>query len=106
MTEKIQEEIIVGLSDDEKNDLEKMIKAFREKQSAKPDSTTAEDVQKQILSMSENLARYGDILLNFDTKIKLLHRILRLSDKKNRIMNQRIDAIIELLKRQKILTEK
>ncbi len=100
MTENIQEEIIVGLSDDEKNDLEKMIKAFREKQSAQPDSTAAEDVQKQILSMSENLARYGDILLKFDTKIKLLHGILRLSDKKNRIMNQRIDAIIELLKGQ------
>lgn len=105
MTENIQDEIIVGLSDDEKNDLEKMITAFRGKQSAQPDSTTAEDVQTQILSMGENLARYADILLKFDEKIKLLHGILSLCDQKNRIMNHRIDAIIELLKRQKFLTE-
>ncbi|MFO7554108.1 MAG: hypothetical protein R6W88_02790 [Desulfobacterales bacterium] len=98
MTENIHEDIIVGLSDDEKNDLEKMISAFREKQSTQPDGTAAEDVQQQILSMSENLAHYGDILLKFDAKIKLLHGILHLSDEKNRIMSQRIDAIIELLK--------
>lgn len=101
MTENLQEDIIVGLSDDEKNDLEKMISAFREKQSVQPDGTASEDVQEQLLSMSENLANYGDILLKFDAKIKLLHGILRLSDKKNRILGHRIDAVIELLKGQK-----
>ena len=102
MTEKVLEEITVGLSDAEKNDLEEMIKAFRKKQSAEPETLTSEDVQ----SISENLAQYGDILLKFDTKLKLLYGILRLSDQKNRIMNQRIDAVIELLKGQKIFTEK
>jgi len=101
MTENIPEDIIFGLSDDEKNDLEKMISVFREKQSVQPDGTVSEDVQEQVLSMSENLANYGDILLKFDAKIKLLHGILRLSDKKNRILSQRIDAVIELLKGQK-----
>ncbi len=106
MTEKVLEEITVGLSDAEKDDLEEMIKAFRKKQSAAPETLPSEDIQKQILTTSENLAQYGDILLKFDTKLKLLHGILRLSDQKNRIMNQRIDAVIELLKGQKILTEK
>ena len=106
MTEKVLEEITVGLSDAEKDDLEEMIKAFRKKQSAAPETLASEDVQKQILSMSENLAQYGDILLKFDTKLKLLYGILRLSDQKNRIMNLRIDAVIELLKGQNILTEK
>lgn len=106
MTEKVLEEITVGLSEAEKDDLEEMIKAFRKKQSAAPETLASEDVQKQILSMSENLAHYGDILLKFDTKLKLLYGILHLSDQKNRIMNQRIDAVIELLKGQKILTEK
>jgi hypothetical protein len=106
MTEKVLEEITVGLSDAEKDDLEEMIKAFRNKQSDAPETLASEDVQKQILSMSENLAQYGDILLKFDTKLKLLYGILRLSDQKNRIMSQRIDAILELLKGQKILTEK
>jgi len=106
MTEKVLEEITVGLSDAEKDDLEEMIKAFRKKQSAAPETPASEDEQKQILSIGENLAQYGDILLKLDTKLKLLYGILRLSDQKNRIMNQRIDAVIELLKGQKVLTEK
>jgi len=106
MTDKVLEEITVGLSDAEKNDLEEMIKAFRKKQSAAPETPASEDEQKQILSIGENLAQYGDILLKLDTKLKLLYGILRLSDQKNRIMNQRIDAVIELLKGQNILTEK
>lgn len=106
MTEKVLEEITVGLSDAEKDDLEEMIKAFRKKQSAAPETLASEDVQKQILSIGENLAQYGDILLKFDTKLKLIYGILRLSDQKNKIMNQRIDAVIELLKGQNILTEK
>ena len=106
MTEKVLEEITIGLSDAEKDDLEEMIKAFRKKQSAAPETPVTEDVQKQILSISENLAQYGDILLKFDTKLKLLYGILRLSDQKNRILDQRISALIELLKQQKILTEK
>lgn len=106
MTEKVLEEITVGLSDAEKDDLEEMIKAFRKKQSAAPETLASEDVQKQILSIGENLAQYGDILLKFDTKLKLLYGILSLSDQKNKIMNQRIDAVIELLKGQNILTEK
>jgi hypothetical protein len=106
MTEKVLEEITVGLSEAEKDDLEEMIKTFRKMQSAAPETLSPEDIQKQILSTSENLAQYGDILLKFDTKLKLLYGILRLSDQKNRIMNQRIDAVIELLKGQKILTEK
>lgn len=106
MTDKVLEEITVGLSDAEKDDLEEMIKAFRKMQSAAPETLSPEDIQKQILSTSENLAQYGDILLKFDTKLKLLYGILRLSDQKNKIMNQRIDAVIELLKGQKVLTEK
>jgi len=105
MTEKVLEEITVGLSDAEKDDLEEMIKAFRKKQSSAPGTPVSEDEQKQILSIGENLAQYGDILLKFDSKLKLLYGILRLSDQKNRIMNQRIDAVIEVLKGQKILTE-
>jgi len=112
MNDKVLEEITVGLSEAEKNDLENMIKAFRKQQASAPatsasaSASASGEVHKQFVSMSENLAQFGDILLKFDTKIKLLHKILSLSDKKNHIMNQRIDAIIEMLKEQKILSEK
>ena len=105
MTEKVLEEITVGLSDAEKDDLEEMIKAFKEKQPAEPETLASEDIQKQITSLTENLAQYGDILLKFDEKLKLLYGILRLSDQKNRILDQRIKAAIELLKGQNILSE-
>ena len=106
MNDKVLEEITVGLSEAEKNDLEKMIKAFRKQQTSAPETSTPDEAHNHLASMSENMAQFGDILLKFDTKIKLLHKILSLSDKKNRIMNQRIDAVIEMLKEQKILSEK
>jgi hypothetical protein len=105
MTDKVLEEITIGLSDAEKDDLEEMIKAFREKQSAVPETLASEDIQKKIMSLTENLAQYGDILLKFDAKLKLLYGILRLSDQKNRILDQRIKAAIELLKGQNIVNE-
>ena len=105
MTDKALEEITIGLSDAEKDDLEEMIKAFREKQPAEPEALASEDIQKKMMSLTENLAQYGDILLKFDAKLKLLYGILRLSDQKNRILDQRINAAIELLKRQNTLTE-
>jgi len=106
MTEKALEDIAIGLSDAEKDDLEKMIKAFKKTQHAEPEALDSKDVQQQIMSLTENLAQYGDILLKFDTKLKLLYGILRLSDQKNRILDQRINTVIELLKEQNISTEK
>ena len=106
MNDKVFEDITIGLSDEEKNDLEKMIKAFRAKQSATTETSVSGDADKQMLSMGQSLARFGDVLLKYDTKIKLLHSILSLSEKKNTIMNQRIDAVIELLKAQNMLSEK
>jgi hypothetical protein len=105
MTDKVLEEITIGLSDAEKDDLEEMIKAFREKQPAVPETLASEDIQKKIMSLTENLAQYGDILLKFDAKLKLLYGILRLSDQKNRILDQRINAAIELLKGQNTVNE-
>jgi hypothetical protein len=104
MIEKVIEEITIGLSDAEKNDLEEMIQEFKKKKSAVPETLNAEDLQKHQLSINEDLAQYSDILLKLDAKLKSLYGILRLSDQKNRIMNQRIDAVIELLKGQNILT--
>ena len=106
MNDKVLEEITVGLSEAEKNDLENMIKAFRKQQTSAPANSAPDEEHKRFVSMSEKLAQFGDVILKYDTKIKLLHQILSLSDKKNHIMNQRIDAIIEMLKEQKILSEK
>jgi len=98
MTDENQTEIIVGLSDGEKKDLENLITAFREKESSAPSDPSKEDVYNQIKSMSAKLAQFGDILLKFDTKIKSFYEILLLSYKKGEMMNRRIDTIIEIMK--------
>jgi hypothetical protein len=98
MTEEAYREVAVGLSDEEKEDLEKMIKTFREEQSVETPISGAEDVQKQILSMNENLAQFGNMLLKFDSKMKSFYEIIRLSCKKDEMLNQRINAIIEMMK--------
>lgn len=99
MTQEAYTEIVIGLSDEEKQDLEKMIQTFREAQSAvETPISGAEDVQKQIFYMNENLVQFGDMLLKFDAKLKSFCEIIRLSFKKDEMLNQRINVIIEMMK--------
>jgi TRAP-type C4-dicarboxylate transport system substrate-binding protein len=98
MTEEAQTEIIIGLSEEEKEDLEELIKTIKEDQSVELRSSTNEDVQKQIRSMGANLAHLGDILLKIDDKMKSFYEIIRLSCKKDEMLNKRIDAIIEIMR--------
>ncbi|MFQ5485000.1 MAG: hypothetical protein ACE5DO_06670 [Desulfobacterales bacterium] len=100
MTEEFETEIVIGLSDEEKDDLEKMIKAFRKEQlDGAPVSAVKGELQ-QIDLTKANLARFGDMLLKFDAKIKSFYEIICLCCKKDEILNQRIDAIIEIIKGQ------
>lgn len=98
MTEEAQTEIIIGLSEEEKEDLEELIKTIKEDQSLELRSSTNEDVQKQIQSMGANLAHLGDMLLKIDDKMKSFYEIIRLSCKKDEMLNKRIDAIIEIMR--------
>lgn len=98
MTEEAQTEIIIGLSEEEKEDLEELIKTIKEDQSLELRSSTNEDVQKQIQSMGANLAHLGDMLLKIDDKMKSFYEIIRLSCKKDKMLNKRIDAIIEIMR--------
>jgi hypothetical protein len=103
VTDKNQTEIIVGLSDGEKKDLEELITSFKDKQSSAPPDLSAEDVHDRIKSISAELVHFGEVLLKFDAKMKSFYEILSLSHKKSEIMNQRIDTITQILKGQKDL---
>jgi hypothetical protein len=98
MTDENQTEIIVGLSDEEKKELEELITSFKEEEpSASPDPP-AEDVHNQINSLGARLAHFGEVLLKFDAKMKSFYEILRLFHKKSEIMNDRIDTVIEIMR--------
>jgi len=103
MTEEAQTEIIIGLSEEEKEDLEELIKTIKEDQFIELRSSTNEDVQKQLQSMGANLAHLGDMLLKIDDKMKSFFEIIRLSCKKDQMLNKRIDAIIEIIRGRKNL---
>lgn len=95
MDNQIPTELNVGLSEEEKEDLEKLIKEFKSEQPVSISDITLEDVQGQIRSMGERLAQLSEMLLQSDTRLKSLYTILRLSYQKSEDMNERIDAIIK-----------
>lgn len=91
-------ELGVGLSDGERDDLQKLIKGLKKEE---PDSTPGaalEDMQKQIRSMSKRLAQLGAMLLKHDAKMKSFYKIIHLYYQKNEAMNRRMDAIMESIK--------
>jgi len=88
----------VGLSDEEKEDLEDLITGLKQDKADTQPGATPEDIQKQIGSMTETLAQLVEMLLKFDTKMRSLYKIVRLSYQKSDVMNKRIDAIIESMK--------
>ena len=103
MTEESQTEIIIGLSEEEKEDLEKLIKTIKEDPFVELRSSTNEDVLKQLQSMGANLAHLGDMLLKIDDKMKSFYEIIRLYSKKDKLHNKRIDTIIKIFRDRKNL---
>jgi len=94
MVDKPHTGLDVGLSDEEKEDLDKLIKGLKQDQPNAQAGATPEDMQKQMKSMTENLTQLAETLLKFDTKMKSLYEIVRLSYEKSEVMNKRIDAIV------------
>lgn len=87
-----------GLSDGERDDLQKLIKGLKEEQPSSERGAALEDIQKQIKSMSKRLAELGVMLLKHDARMKSFHEIMRLYCQKSEAMNKRMDAIIEAIK--------
>ena len=99
MVDKTRTTIDVGLSDEEKADLEKLITGLKQGPSEPQPGASVEDLQKQVQSVMQNLTQLVEMLLKFDTKMRVLYDIMRLSYQKSEMMNRRIDAIIESVKR-------
>ena len=92
-------DISVGLSEEEKRDLEKMIGDFQKEstRTAHPDQDVA-SIQKQIDAINKRLAYLTSMFLTLDKRMAPMYEIMRLTVKKSEILNQRINAIIESLR--------
>jgi hypothetical protein len=103
MVDGDQADFNVGLSDEERDDLEKLINIFKGDGSTILPDASFEDVQDQIRFITEQLAVLSEMLLKFDTRMKSFYEIIRLSHQKTENMNEQIHTIIQFIKKEKNL---
>jgi hypothetical protein len=84
----------VGLSDEEIDDLAKLITSLKEDPALARSEGAFEAFQKKMEATAQHLIQLGDIILRFDRSLKSFYEILRLSHKKSEIMNERIDTLM------------
>jgi len=94
MTNKNAKEIDFSLSDEEKDDLDQMIKDFNRERSTLLESPDHED---QLKVMKDRFEQLGDVILKINDRVDSLYEIMRLVHQKSEILNARIDEIKEAL---------
>jgi hypothetical protein len=86
----------MGLSEEERRDLERMIGEFRQARPyAEPDMAS---IQKQIDAINQRMAYLTNMFLIIDRRMKPLYEIMRLTFEKSEILNERINTILEALR--------
>jgi hypothetical protein len=94
MTNKNPKEIDFSLSDEEKDDLDQMIKDFNRERSALLESP---DNENQLKVMKDRFEQLGDVILKINDRVDSLYEIMRLMHQKSEMLNARIDEIREAL---------
>ncbi len=95
MTEKKQEGFDLGLSDEEKADLESMISDFSADRSTQPALTPETDLQGKVDELHKIFSQMGEIVLKINKRMDAFYEIIQLIHQKSEIMNKRIDMLIE-----------
>jgi len=98
MAQKNQEGFDLGLSDEEKSDLENMISDFNADRSSLPTSSPGTDFQDRVDALHEKFSQMGEIVLKINKRMDAFYEIIQLMHQKSEIMNKRIDAVIEATK--------
>jgi len=88
----------IGLSEEEKKDLEQMIGEFQQNRSHKEGEPDLVDLQNQVDALSKRLAHLTSMFLSIDRRMQPLYATIRLTYQKSEILNQRIHAIIDSLR--------
>ena len=98
MSGKIEFDFNIGLSEDEKRDLERMIGEFQKEKALSHESTDLVSVQKQIEAINKRLVYLTTMFLAIDKRMQPLFETVRLTFEKSELLNQRINAIIDSLR--------
>jgi hypothetical protein len=95
MTEKKQEGFDLGLSDEEKADLENMISDFSADRSTPLSAAPDIDLQDKVDELHKKFSQMGEIVLKINKRMDAFYEIIQLIHQKSEIMNKRIDMLIE-----------
>jgi hypothetical protein len=90
--------INIGLSEEEKRDLETMIGEFQMERTASDPEMDMAAVQKQIEAINKRMEYLTNMFLTIDRRLKPLCEIIRLTFEKSELLNQRINALIESIR--------
>jgi prophage DNA circulation protein len=93
----------VGLSEAEKDDLEKMLGEFRREPPMDVASAEEASVQSQLDRITRRLADLTEKVLHLDRQMAPLMEIIRLSHQKSELLSQRLDAVIAALKKGRMI---
>ena len=99
MAEELLDELNVGLSEEEKADLENMITAFKAERETDHSELSMTEMKAKLSDMNERMIQMGESILKFDRRMKSFHEIIRLFFQKGEIMNERIGFIIESMRK-------
>jgi len=99
MTNQATFDFNIGLSDQEKRDLEHLISEFQSERSQHESTGDIEEIQKQIDTINKRLAYLTNMFLTLDRRIKPLYETVRLNYQKSEILNQRISILIESIRK-------
>ena len=91
--------LVVGLSEAEKDDLERMISEFRCQDLSDPDEGIDNPLKAQLDSTTQKLNQLTKMVLKIDRQMAALVEVIGLSHQKSELLNQRLDAVIAALKK-------
>lgn len=91
----------LGLSAEEKSDLEALIRASRGEDAVSLQGRPPADMGKRIATLSDQVAQLAGIILEMDERMNLLYRIVQLSHRKSELIHGRIDSLLSRKKRRR-----
>jgi hypothetical protein len=95
MTDRKQDGFDLGLSDEEKADLENMISDFSADLPTQALSAPDLDLQDKADELHKKFSQMGEIVLKINKRMDAFYEIVQLIHQKSEIMNKRIDMLIE-----------
>jgi len=97
MIDDAHTELSIGLSAEERTELEQLITVLRTDKQADTAEIFAPTSEHDLKSLQEQITRCSEIILNFDARLKSLYDIVCLFYEKSTRMNERINTIADAI---------